>query len=65
MIIRYLKCFKAPLVVQGVTSLMAWRRPWTRLAGVGSGHLVRLLSTHIMIASPFLQLEQWAHTQKV
>ena len=47
-------------MVQGVTSLMDWSRPWTRLAGVGSGHLVRLLSTHIMIASPFLQWENWS-----
>ena len=55
MSITYLKWCEAPLVVQGVTSFMAWRRPWTRLAGGGSGHLMRLLSTHIMIASPFLQ----------
>ena len=56
----HLKGCKVPLVVHGVASLMAWRSPWSRLAGVGSGHLMRLLSTHIMIASPFLQRQQWS-----
>ena len=55
MIFAHLLWCPAWLVVQGVTSFMAWRSAWTRLAGVGSGHLARLLSTHIMIASPFLQ----------
>ena len=35
---------------------MAFSSPCTRLDGVGSGHFIRLDSTHCMIASPFLRL---------
>ena len=47
---------KLELVVQGVTSLMDFSIPWSKLDGVGSSHFSKLFSTQSIMASPFLQV---------
>ena len=44
---------------QGVPSFIAFSSPCTRFEGVGSGHFIKLVSTHCMIASPFLKMEMF------
>ena len=41
---------------QGVPAFIAFNSPCTRFDGVGSGHFIKLVSTHCIIASPFLRL---------
>ena len=47
---------KLELVVQGVTSLIDFSIPWSKLDGVGSSHFSKLFSTQSIMASPFLQV---------
>ena len=53
---EYPLCHPSAALAHGVPSFIALRSPCTRFEGVGSSHFIKLVSTHCMIASPFLKI---------